>query len=151
MVDCSVQYVQDCRRNRFNLRPPMSVMAGLSNVCIYLNQFKGNYSCRKTIGGTVDTYADSIFLVDCVFHISENKKRQAVERETRNVHAWVRGTPCLDWERVLPEDLSDWHQITYRFLETDTFETVEGEAVEEAKYVLATPEGVWATGVVYAE
>ena len=122
---------------------------GLSNICVYKNRKTGNYSCRKTLTGTVDAHVDSVFMENCVFFVSKSQQKRAWDDEKRNVHAWIRGTFSLNFPENLPKNLDDWTKIDYKFPDYECFLAENGRKVACSSRCLVLPEGIWADGVWY--
>lgn len=126
----------------------------------YRNLNNGKLSLMNARTGRIAGHADAVLLTDARLVVREGGRRKVVETGTKNVHAWVQGTPTAtegfesykgrtvdttgaEWPNTSG---GDWETLRYNPFKAGYFRREDGTPAHEADMV-----AISATGTIRAK
>jgi hypothetical protein len=114
----------------------------MQNVFVYRNIIKKTYSVKSLKTGLVVAHHNTLALRDCTFRGSLAGRKRVLRERRKNVHAGIKGE--LISTNEMPFN-GRWVEVWYNPYKTKTFVVRStGKAIDSARYIVLTPNGVWA-------
>lgn len=101
-----------------------------TRVMVYRNITKGCWSIKDTKTNRVIGHADSLWLSNCGFKVSEAGRQRVIRERKKYVHAGITGMITLKWNTI-----DKWTKVRYNPYTCSTFVDPEMKPVYHADVV----------------